>query len=234
MAAPEYNRQIPTNVPPFGREFQIPLNTLFSQVFGIASPLIRRYKVPPDEKTDNSFFYEIGETNTEEATEDNVLSSLGTPVNFWMQFEGGDYNKRVQGDIRKVTMEAMYLPFASVASFTRAKRWTETFMSGQEGSIIEEYGFEPWDIKIQGFIIRNDKDRVTGKSSVEQQLKELQTWEGLSDAIKVSGKVFEWLGIHKIAFHEIDYPAAKNLNLEQVKPYEIKARSVQPIELINI
>lgn len=225
---------IPNNVPPIGREFSIPINTLFTQVFGLAAPLIRTYKVPPEEKRADTVYYEIGDTNAEPVNEDNVTSSIGTPVNFWMKFEGGDYRKREKGELRSVTLNECYLPFTSVATFRRAKRYTETFMSGQEGSVIEEYGFEPWDIRIQGFILRNDKAALTGKSTVEEQLKQLQMFENLSSSIRVKGKLFEWLNIHEIAFTEIDYPAAKNLNMDAIKPFEIKARSVQPIELVNI
>lgn len=225
---------IPSNLPPAGREFAIPLNTLFTQVFGLAAPLIRKYKVPPEEKRTDTFYYEIGDTDAEPITEDNVSSSIGTPVNFWMAFAGGTYKKRIKGQIQDVELGGCYLPFASVATFRRAKRYTETYMSGQEGSVIEEYGFEPWDIRIQGFILKNDKALISGKSTVEEQLKELQTYENLSSSIRVTGKLFEWLNIHEIAFTEIDYPAAKNLNMEAIKPFEIKARSVQPIELLNI
>lgn len=220
------------NIPPIQRQYQIPIDSLFTQVFGIAGPLIRRYSIPPGEKQTNNLAYQPGAEDSQSVTEDNITSSIGTPVNFWMAFQPGDYNKRVSGEIKKVSRRGLYLPFTSVATFSRSHRWTETFMSGQEGSVIEEYGFEPWDIRIQGFILRNDKDLVSGKSSIEDQVKELQLYEGLSDAIGVKGRVFEWLGINKIAFGKIEYPAARDLNMEVVKPYEIYARSVVPLELV--
>lgn len=213
-------------------EFQIPLNTLFTQVFSIAA--IRRFEIPPEEKKKaDSIYFEVGEIDTA-LTEDNIYSSLNTPVNFWMAIEGGDYLKRENGVLKKVSRKGMYLPFTSVATIGRAKRFKETLMSGQEGSVIEEYGFEPWDIRIQGFILKNDKERVTGKSSVEDQVKELQSYECLSDAVKLKGRIFEWLNIHKAAIIRINYPEARNLDMEVVKPYEIIMRSVKPIELIAI
>lgn len=214
-------------------EFQIPINSLFTQVFGIAAPLIRRFDVSTEEKKPDTFYYQVGEISTP-VDEETIFSSLGTPVNFWMAFDGGIYNKRVNGIIQKVTQKGMYLPFTSVASFSRAKRFTETYMSGQDGSIIEEYGFEPWSIRIQGFILKNDKSRVVGNSSVEDQVKELKTYESLSDAILVKGRVFEWLGIHSAAITNISFPEARNLDMEIIKPYEITMRSVQPVELINV
>lgn len=226
----EYNvTGISNGVPGTGREFQIPVNTLFTQVFGLAGPLIRRFNVPPEEKKKVELNYEVGNVQAEPVTEDNVQSSIGTPVNFWMKFLKGKYNQRINGDIKQVDRDNLYLPFTSVATFMRQKRYTETFMSGQEGSVIEEYGFEPWDIRIQGFVLRGE-----GAGSIEDQVKQMQQFENLSDAIEVNGRLFQWLRIHKIAFTTIDWKPMRNLNLEQVLPYEIKARSVEPIELVNI
>ena len=220
------------NIPALNTQYQIPIDSLFTRVFGIAGPLIRRFEIPPDQKQSKNLMYQPGSDNSTTVTEDNIQSSIGTPVNFWMAFGSGNYNKRVAGEIKKVSRNGMYLPFTSVATFSRAHRWTETFMSGQEGSVIEEYGFEPWDIRIQGFILKNDKDLVSGKSSIEDQVKELALYENLSDEIPVTGRAFEWLGIHKIAFGKIEYPAARDLNMEVVKPYEIYARSMVPLELV--
>jgi hypothetical protein len=215
--------------PPRGREFQIPLNTAFTEVFGLTGHLIRKYKISDEEKKNTPLLFEVGEIEADEITEDQLNSPQGMPVNFWMKFAKGTYNKRMSGDIKQVDLEDMYLPFASVATFTRAKRYTETYMSGGEGSVIEEYGFEPWDIRIQGFVLRGE-----GKGSIENQVKEMQKWENLSDAIEVEGRLFQWLGIHKIAFTVIDWKPERRLNLERTLPFEIKARSVKPIELVNI
>lgn len=212
-------------LPPLGTEFTIPLNTLFTQVFGIASGFIRRYNIPPEEKQNNDKTYEIGKPMSQPVRQDEIKSVLGTPINFWMQFVGRTYNKRDKGEIKQVTLESMYLPFASVATFTRAKRYTETFMSGQKGSVIEEYGFEPWDIRIQGFILKD-------YGTIESQVQALERYENLSDAIEVKGRVFEWLDIHEIAFTSIDYKPTVKADLESILPFEIKARSVEPLPLV--
>lgn len=214
-------------------QFQIPLDTLFTQVFGIGAALTRHYKVPSDEQNQANLKFTVNMGT--EITEDLITSQLGTPVQFPMGFVGNEsYNYRKNGKMDKKFLRGLWLPFTSVASFTRAKRITETFMSAQEGSVIEEYGFEPWDIRIQGFIIKNDKSLVVGNSTIEDQVKELQQWEGLSDSVSVKGKIFEWLDIHKIAILKIAYPEARELNMEVVKPFEITARSVKPIELLAV
>ena len=217
-----------TAIPNLPGQYQVPLNSLFTSVFGILSPMIRRYHVPPEEKNNNTFYFEIGETNQPEVSEDTIQSYLGTPINFWMKFNKGTYKKRFNGELKDVQREDMYLPHASVATFSRAKRYTETYMSGQEGSVIEEYGFEPWDIRIQGFILNNAQE-----GDVEAQVKLLSKWEGLSDAIEVSGRVFEWLQIKKLSIRKIDFMPSKTLNLESVMPFEISARSVTAVELIQ-
>jgi len=215
-------------------EFQIPINTLFTQVYGISSALMRTYKVPEGEEPGYQPKYAI-ETGVQPVDLDNLTNSLGTPVHFPMGFTGGtEYNVRRNGRIEKKFMQGMWLPFASVASFSRGKRVTETYMSGQNGSIIEEYGFEPWEIRVQGFIIKNDKALISGNSSVEDQQRELQEWENLSDAVGVKGRMFEVLNIHQVAILNISYPDAKGMNFEVVKPFEMRLRSVEPIELVDL
>ena len=209
------------------REYQIPLSTLFTQVFGIAAPLLRRYKIPKETSEGANLHYDFGEASTEEVNEETVKSGLGTPVNFWMKFSSGSYFKRINGEVKKVQRNDLMLPFSSIATFSRAKRNTVTYMSGSNNAVIEEYGFEAWSIKIQGFIINNE-----GGKTIEEQVKILQLFENLSDSINIEGQLFEWLNIHKIAFNEIKWLPRRELNLESVLPFEIDAMSDEPLELI--
>lgn len=208
-------------------EFQIPIDTLFTQVFGLAGPSLRKYTPPAEDQSTAGLKYSIN--ITKETDEEEVKSNLGTPVSFPMWFKDGQYNVVNAGEIERLPFTELLLPYTSVATFSRAKRETETYMSGHKGSVIEQYGFEPWDIKIQGFIIKgNDKK----KQSVADQMKELQEREEISDSIEVRGKVFEWLKINHIYMKKIDYRPARNLNLDVIMPYEMSLRSVEPIELI--
>lgn len=214
-------------------QIQIPIPTLFTQVFGIAGPLVRSYYPSKEEQKNYDPKYLIN-ANEAEST-DTVTSSLGTVVQFPMAFVGNqEYLYRSNGKLLKKFMQGMYLPFTSVATFSRNKRITETYMSGQNGSVIEEYGFEPWDIRVQGFILKNDKLTVSGASTVEDQVRELKQWESLSDAIQVKGKHFELLDIHRVAITSLNFPDARNSNIEVVRPFEMRLRSVEPIELIAL
>lgn len=214
-------------------QIQIPINTLFTQVFGISSQLVRSYKISQEEAKNYNPAYAI--QLGQETDPDLITSQLGTPVQFPMGFIGDyEYNIRRNGRIEKKLMKGTWLPFTSVATFSRTKRITETFMSGQEGSVIEEFGFEPWEIRVQGFIIKNDKALISGNSSVEDQERELLEWEGLSDAIGVKGRGFEVRNIHKVAILGISFPESRGSNLEVIKPYEMRLRSVKPIELEDL
>jgi len=208
-------------------QFQIPISTLFTQVFGIAPGLTRKYTVSEDKSESSDKKYKIYFEKESEDSE-GIKTQLGTPVQFPMGIDGGTYNKRNKGVIEKTSLPGMWLPFTSVASFTRSKRITETFMGGHQGSVIEEYGFEAWDIRIQGFILKNEYNVF----SVEDKVKEMQQYEDLSDAVELKGKVFEWLKIYRAAILNITYPSARDLDLNHIRPYEMTLRSVQPIELI--
>ena len=214
-------------------EFTIPLDTLFTQVFGLAGPLIRKYKVTKDESKPYLGAYNV---QVQPQDEELFFNSLGLPVQFPMALVGSQaFKYLLNGQVMTKFLGGCYLPFASVASFRRSKIMTETEMSGTEDSVIETIGFRPWDINIQGFIIAGEQSLVsTSDASVGDQVKALQQYEEITDAIGVNGKIFEWLDIHQIAIKEIDYPSARDLDMNVIKPYSIIARSVKPIELINI
>lgn len=207
--------------------FQIPIDTLFTQVFGLAAPLLRKYTPPSDDASQAGLKYNIN--ITKEIDEEELKSNLGTPVQFPMWFKEGQYMVMNAGEIERKPFEGMLLPYTSVATFSRAKRDTETYMSGHKGSVIEQYGFEAWDIKIQGLIIKGNNKKG---ESVSDQMKELEQYEEICDSIEVRGKLFETLKINHVYMRKITYPPARNLNLDSVMPFEMNLRSVEPIELI--
>lgn len=209
-------------------QFQIPVSTLFSDVFGVASPLVRRYKITEKESDAVTGKYNLH--FTPEAKDDETFdSTLGTPVQFPMSFNAGTYNRMNKGAIEQISMPGMRLPYTSVASFSRAKRLTETFMSGHKGSVLEQFGFEPWQIKVQGFMIKYGDYQV---QTIADQVKELLQYEELCDAIEVKGKVFEWYKISHVAIIDVSFPADRHLDMSVIKPFEMTLKSVEPIELI--
>jgi hypothetical protein len=197
-------------------------------VFGIAGPFIRTYHPNLQDSDPANLPYTIN-TDAQEDDDEVITSNLGTPVHFPMAFVGGTYYTMNNGIIEQTTRDGMWLPYTSVAGFYRAKRCTITPMSGYEGAVIEQYGFEPWRIKVQGFIIREGDSKL---QSVDEQVRELESYEALADSIKVRGRVFERLKISQVYIEDIDYPPARNLNAKQIQPYEMKLTSVKPIQLI--
>lgn len=215
-------------IPTLPTQYQVPINSLFTSVFGIANRFIKHYDVPPDNRQTPEGPFTIGEVDTN-INKSTITSYLGTPVHFWMKFKGSDYNYRVKGNIETKTMAEYTLPFTSIATFDQDKRITETPMSGQtEGSVIEEYGMESFKIDIQGFIIKNDVE-----GTIEEQVEKLTRWKNLSNAIIVTGELFTWLGIEKIAIINIKFLPNRNINAESVLPFEITARSSKDINLLG-
>ncbi len=223
-------------------EFQIPLNTLFTQVFGIASPWIREYKIGKDDGKSPNLNYKNNDTPyrelqiNDETEGDKAYFPFGDSgsgqaviVKFPMAFIGEQYYVMNNGLVEKQNFDDLILPYTSVASFTRAKRITETYMSGQKGSVIEQYGWEPWSIRIQGLIIKNNNEK---KQTVTEQIKALQQYEEICDAIHLRGAIFEMLKISHASILSITYPEARNLNATQVRPFEISLKSSEPFELI--
>lgn len=209
--------------------FQIPINTLFTEVFGIADARIRSYDINANNRPDSpNIKFNL---NVEEAEQDDeiIMSNIGTPVHFPMGIIGGNYNIFNNGVIESVARDGMWLPYTSVAGMQRSKRATETFMGGDVGDVIEQYGFESWDIRIQGFIIKDNDSKV---QSVADQVKELQSYEELADAVQLRGKGFEIRKISRAWIKSITYPMARPLNINSVIPYEMNLKSVKPIQLI--
>ena len=92
-------------------EFQIPISTLFTQVFGIAGPLIRRYTVNMKEGEVASLSYSVPQNYNEKET-DEEITSLGTPVQFPMYFKEGNYNVLNKGVIESRFFKGMDLRLA--------------------------------------------------------------------------------------------------------------------------
>jgi Domain of unknown function (DUF6046) len=190
---------------------------------------LRKYTPPTEEGEAAEIKYAIPAVAP--IDEGTFKSNLNTPVQFPMWFQAGVYNIMTGGEIAGVSFSEMYLPWTSVVSFSRSKRITKTYMSSQKSVVVEQYGFEPWDIKIKGFIIKgNNKERT----SVAEQVKDMQRFEEISDSIKVGGSVFEWLKISEVSIEKISYPDARDLNMEIIKPFEISMISIEPDELVFI
>jgi hypothetical protein len=197
------------------------ISDLLNLAFGTNGKLIEFKDIPMDEPADPEIVFTI--EGPFELTADNVVSKLGTPVVFPITFLGGVYNTYQDGRIVDVELEDYMLPFTAIADFKRSKIKQKTRISGGNGSVKELFGFDDWQINIQGFIIGDGE-------YPEQDIMKLLAYEQLADSIKVQGKVFELLNIYEIDINEIDIKQMKGY--PNVVPFSISCESNEPTELI--
>ncbi len=161
------------------------------------------------------------------------ISHLGTPILFPITFLAGTYKAydKVTGAIEDVVMEEFQLPTACVASFRRRKIMNTTRMSGGYGTVKEIYGFDDYQININGFFIP-DPGQPQGKISVLEQENELNKWDGLASSIKVSSELFNLREIPAIVMEEFNVVPERGK--PNIRPFSIRAISDEPTEIFEI
>lgn len=103
-----------------------------------------------------------------------------------------------------------------------------TRINGGKGTVKEIYGFDDWQVTINGFLIP-DASQPQGFNSPFEQEKELNNWDNLASSIPVFGKPFS---VHKIRNLTI-----KGMSFEpmrgkpNIRTFTINAISDNPIEL---
>ncbi|HRY33394.1 MAG TPA: DUF6046 domain-containing protein [Bacteroidales bacterium] len=154
---------------------------------------------------------------------------LGTPVFFPVVFEGGQYQIYHEGTIAKVTLEDFRLPLASMVSFRRQKRSTETPLGGGTGVVTETYAIGDWQVDISGLCL-DEPQHPHGADTFLKQHKRLLEFENLVDAIKVKGDLFTVKGIYSLKINDISFQP--NMGKPRVLSYTMSCSSVTPVELI--
>ncbi len=155
---------------------------------------------------------------------DNTKSYLGTPIAFPVTLLGGSYNYYNDGQIRQKELGDLLLPATTIVDFRRSKIKRKTPISGGSGTVKELYGLDDWQIRIRGLMMDQD-----GKFP-EKTITQLLAFEGVTDAIGVSGKLFNLLSIYSIDINEITLP--QQPGYPNLRPFVIMAESTQPVELI--
>lgn len=204
-------------------EIRYDISQLHSKAFGIAYANSIKY-LPGAEvltRPDIKFDGELLEIDDEE----QVFSYLGTPVMFTITFEAGTYQYYEDGEILTKEMDDYVLPFSAVADFQRSKRKRSTPINGGKGSVKEVSGHNDWQIRIRGMILPEQNNRYDGEA-----LQRLLEWEELADAPKVSGKMFEYLGIYNMDIESISLPKLNDAPF--VQAFEIRGESDEPTQLI--
>lgn len=198
------------------------ISSLFKRVFDVD---IRRTPVfgtagSQEEKRLGDVSFPLAFAEKEEA---EVMSYVGTPVRFPIEFVGGVYNVLNKGVLAEVSVNDYQLPHSTLVDFRRSKSVAMTPINGGSGTVKEMYSFEDWQVKIYGFIIPDKED-------VETQLSRLLQFENIADSIEVSGYFFEKLGIDNLVILDIDLPQVKGK--PDYRPFVLNCISDEPVELI--
>lgn len=208
--------------------FSVPLAGLFQEVFGVRVGGMYRPEVgdgADDPTTKASYF---GVQYVDDATAQQ-LSQFGTPIIYPIEFNGGSYKKYDNfGEIKPQIMGDFRLPAASIVSFKRDKIISSTKMNGGYGTVKEVYGFDDWQVTINGFLIP-DSTQPQGFFTPLDQEKELQKWDDLACSIEVLGDLFDNKGIKNLTIKGMNFEPMRGR--PNIRAFTINAVSDAFLEL---
>lgn len=108
-------------------------------------------------------------------------------------------------------------------SWSRGKRITVTTLDGNEGDVVEKYGTEPWQIKMQGLLIDMENHRYPAA-----QVRKLREVFEVDAAFEVSGQIFDDLGIQSIYFTNIEISGVQGF--ADTISFSLDAHAIKPVE----
>lgn len=208
--------------------YNAPMTDLFMQAFGVTMGGIYRPEPATGKANDPSGLFTGLEVKTD-ANESFEMSAMGTPIMFPIQFSSGNYKKYNQrGELVDVKMNDFRLPITSLVSFSRDKIMAVTRINGGNGTVKEIYGFDDWQITINGFLIP-DAAQPQGKKTPLEQEEELVRWDNLACSIAVFGEVFKAGKIKNLTIKGIRFEPMRGR--PNIRTFTITAISDNPIEL---
>lgn len=211
-------------------DFNIPsVAGLFLDAFGITLGGVYKPEAgdgKADDPTTKAPFFGVEYVEDKQVQE---LSSLGTAIIFPLYFSAGAYNEyNSKGEIIRTQMNDFRLPIASIVSFRRDKIMNSTKMNGGHSTVKEVYGFDDWQVTINGFLLP-DKSQPQGFINPLDQEKQLKKWDDLASSVEVLGKPFETLGIKNLTIKGINFEPMRGK--PNIRAFTINALSDEPIEL---
>jgi hypothetical protein len=208
-------------------DFNIP--SLFLEAFGLKVAGSYYPEISQGAQAPQKGLYE-GIKVVEDINEAKEMSFLGTPILFPITFMEGTYKKyNYRGEIIDVQMAEYRLPAACVVDFDRPKKMSTTALNGGYDSVTEIYGFDNYQININGFYLP-DRTHPQGLITPLQQEQEMVKWDDLACSINVLCELFSMRGISSITIKNAPVKALRGQ--PNIRPFSIQAISDAPIELI--
>jgi hypothetical protein len=210
-------------------EYSIPpLANLFMQAFGVKIGGIYRPEQASGNADDPTGFF-TGVEVVEDINQAYEMSAMGTPILFPVLFSSGVYKKyNERGEIIDKKMGDFRLPIASIVSFRRDKIMGVTRINGGNGTVKEIYGFDDWQVSINGFLIPDGSQPQGFKNPLEQE-RELVKWDNLASSIEVFGELFAVRKIKRLTIKSISFEPMRGK--PNIRTFTITAISDDPIEL---
>jgi hypothetical protein len=210
-------------------EYNVPIMAdLFTQAFGIKIGGIYR-PATASGKADNPSGLFTGLEVVQDINESYEMSAMGTPILFPILFSEGNYKKyNDRGELVDKKMGDFRLPIASLVSFRRDKIMGVTRINGGNGTVKEIYGFDDWQVTINGFLIPDASQPQGFKMPLEQE-KELIKWDNCASSIAVFGELFAVRKIKNLTIKGISFEPMRGK--PNIRTFTITAISDNPIEL---
>lgn len=205
-----------------------PIAGLFLDAFGVKIGGIYKPEENSGSADDPSGIF-TGIQIIENINESFETSGLGTPIIFPIVFSEGNYKRyNDKGELVNKKMGDFRLPIASVVSFRRDKIMSQTKVNGGRGSVKEIYGFDDWQVTINGFLIPDSSQPQGFKTPLEQE-RELIKWDNLASSIEVFGQLFTLHDIRNLTIKGVSFEPMRGK--PNIRTFTITALSDNPIEL---
>lgn len=189
------------------------------------------FKVRDDSEDDKRLYLDWRDVETIAMNEGNVKSYLGTPIFQPIWFKGGEYPIIYNGEQVFRSFKTLRLPATTVASFKRRKIVPKSTPSGGDGSTKEMFGFDDWDVTIQGLIMtEGNHGGMNAGIFPEDETEELAMWERIADSIEVFGGMFELLNVGRIVIDSAVF--SKIAGRPNVIPFQFQCQSDTISEII--
>lgn len=160
-----------------------------------------------------------------ELPQSNLNNLLGLPVFMPIQFVGQNYMMLDKdGNVRRVKMPTIYLPFSTLIEVRRDKNISKTQPNGVMGTNKEFWAFGDWQVNLKG--VMYDEPHIYPQEVFDT----LAQYESLCDSIEVVCPFLNRLGINRLVIES--YNTSQIKGMPNVIPFSMDCVSDNPQELV--